>query len=194
MEGDRSEDIKRNAVKWKKVTMEASFSSIASSEYETTKHGVHYYDSSKVKSESVGKALIVGNKSSFKHSIDDHKSSNFIDSLQPENTMAGEHSCDLSKVKPESVGSKFSFKHLNDDHKSSNSIGSLEYEKIVPGVMQLNNRTVFQSEPSICLSRSSSYRTGLLYAEAKQSFTNTKNNDESDEASRKTSIYREQCH
>ncbi|KAK8649169.1 hypothetical protein V6N13_129903 [Hibiscus sabdariffa] len=94
-----------------------------------------------------------------------------MDSLQSENTMAGEHSCDLSKVKPESVGniprvgSKSSFKHLNDDYKSSNSTGSLKYEKLVPGVMQLNNRT------------------GSLYAEAKQSFTNTENNDESDERS-----------
>ncbi|KAL4273579.1 hypothetical protein GQ457_13G010510 [Hibiscus cannabinus] len=142
-----------------------SSSSIASSEYETTEH--------------VGKALVVRNKSSFKHPIDDHKSSNSIDSLQSENTLVREHSCDVSKVKPESVGniprvgSKYSFKHLNDDHKSSNSIGSLKYEKHVPGVMQLNNRT------------------GSLYAKAKQSFTNTENNDESDEVSRKTSIYRE---
>ncbi|KAK9026472.1 hypothetical protein V6N11_039310 [Hibiscus sabdariffa] len=123
-----------------------SSSSIASSEYETTEHGVQLY------------IIMI-------------RSSNSMDSLQSENTMAGEHSCDLSKVKPESVGniprvgSKSSFKHLNDDYKSSNSTGSLKYEKLVPGVMQLNNRT------------------GSLYAEAKQSFTNTENNDESDERS-----------
>ncbi|GMI67084.1 hypothetical protein HRI_000377700 [Hibiscus trionum] len=174
-----------------------SSNSIASSEYETTVHGVHYYHSSKAKSESVGKTLTVGDKSSFKHPIDDHKSSNSIGSLQSEKTVAGEHYYDLSKLKSESagmiprIGSKSSFKHLIDDHKSSNSIGPLEYEKLVPGVMQLNNLTVSQSEPSICLSRSSSYRTGSLYAEAKQSFTNTESSDESGEASRKTSIYRE---
>ncbi|KAE8721209.1 Protein kinase G11A [Hibiscus syriacus] len=172
-----------------------SSSSIVSSEYETTLHD--YYDSSKVKSESVGKALTVGNKSSFKHPIDDRKSSNSIGSLQSEETMAGEHYYDSSKVNSNSVGkiprigSKSSFKHLADDHKSSNSIGSLEYEKLEPGVMHLNNLIVPQSEPSICLSRSSSYRTGSLYAEAKQSFTNTESGDESDELSRKISIYRE---
>ncbi|GMI98164.1 hypothetical protein HRI_003485700 [Hibiscus trionum] len=175
-----------------------SSSSIASPEYETTVHGVHYYDSSKVRSESVGKNLTVGNMSCFKHPIDDHTSSNSIGSLQSVKTVAGEHYSDSSKVKSEPVGkiprigSNSSFKHLIDDHKSSNSIGSSEYEKLVPGVMQLNNLIVPQSEPSICLSRSSSYRTGSLYAEAKQSFTNTESSSgESDEVSRKISICRE---
>ncbi|XP_039011746.1 serine/threonine-protein kinase D6PK-like [Hibiscus syriacus] len=204
---DSSKWTSKSAGKILTMTREASFkhpiddpkssSSIASPEYETTVHGVHFYDSSKAKSESVGKALTVRNKSSFKHPIDDHKSFNSIGSLQSEKTVACEHYYDLSKVKSELVGkiprtgSKSSFKHLTDDHKSSNSNGSLEYEKLEPGVIQLNNLIVPQSEPSICLSRSSSYRTGSLYAEAKQSFTNTESGDESDEVSRKISIYRE---
>ncbi|KAL1071232.1 hypothetical protein V6Z11_D11G075900 [Gossypium hirsutum] len=126
----------------------------------------HYYDSSKMKSELTGKILAV----------------------------------DSSKVKSESVRSKSSFKHPIDDHKSSNSFRSLQSEKTVPGVhyydsSKLNNHIVSQSEPSICVSRSSSMCTRSLYAEAKQSFTNTEvsecaSSDESGEVSRKTSINR----
>ncbi|KAE8699663.1 Protein kinase G11A [Hibiscus syriacus] len=112
-----------------------------------------YYDSSKTKSESVGKISAVANKSSFKHPVDDREAS---------------------------------FKHPIDDPKRSSSIASSDYETTVHGVHY------YDSKPSICLSRSSSYRTGSLYAEAKQSFTNTES-DESDEVSRKISINREQC-
>ncbi|KAG4119296.1 hypothetical protein ERO13_D11G070300v2 [Gossypium hirsutum] len=209
-----------------------SSNSTASLEYEQTVSGVHYYDSSKVKSESVGKILTTASKSSSKHPIDDHKTSDSIASLEYEKPVPGAHYYDSSKVKSESVRSKSSFKHPIDDHKSSNSFRSLQSEKTVPGVhyydsskvksesvgkistmaskssfkhpvveklvpsaIQLNNHIVSQSEPSICVSRSSSMCTRSLYAEAKQSFTNTEvsecaSSDESGEVSRKTSINR----
>ncbi|KAK8325780.1 hypothetical protein V6Z12_A11G074500 [Gossypium hirsutum] len=80
------------------------------------------------------------------------------------------------------MASKSSFKHPVD-------------EKLVPTAIQLNNHIVSQSEPSICVSCSSSMCTRSLYAEAKQSFTNTEvsecaSSDESGEVSRKTSINR----
>ncbi|KAK8268581.1 hypothetical protein V6Z12_D11G074600 [Gossypium hirsutum] len=123
----------------------------------------HYYDSSKMKSELTGKILAVASKSSFKHPIDDHKSSNSTASLEYEQTVSGVHYYDSSKL--------------------------------VPSAIQLNNHIVSQSEPSICVSRSSSMCTRSLYAEAKQSFTNTEvsecaSSDESGEVSRKTSINR----
>lgn len=209
-----------------------SSNSIASLEYEQTVPGVHYYDSSKVKSESVGKILTTASKSSSKHPIDDHKTSDSIDSLEYEKPVPGAHYYDSSKVKSESVRSKSSFKYPIDGHKSSSSFCSSQSEKTVPGVqyydsskvksesvgkisttaskssfkhpvdeklvpsaIQLNNHIVSQSEPSICVSRSSSMCTRSLYAEAKQSFTNTDvsecaTSDESGEVSRKTSINR----
>ncbi|XVF16342.1 hypothetical protein REPUB_Repub10bG0023300 [Reevesia pubescens] len=137
-----------------------------------------YYDSSKGKSESVGKNEVLVS----------------------------------SQKKILTVESKSSFKHPIDDNKSSNSSGSLESEKIVlgpckGGVVQSNNHIVSQSEPSGCQSPSHSLCPGTLYAEAKQSFTNTEVSecassvDKSGESgevsnscdlveSRKTSIYR----
>ncbi|KAE8665682.1 Protein kinase G11A [Hibiscus syriacus] len=186
-----------------------SSDSIASSEYRATLQCVHYYDSRKGISKSAGKILTMTSKASSKHPIDDPKSSSSIASPEYETTVHGAHYYHSNKGKSKAagkiltVGNKSSFKHPIDDHKSSNSIDSLQYKKnvageqyydlskVVPGVMQLNNLTVSQSEPSISLSRSSSYRTGLLCAEDKQSFTNTESSDESDELSRKTSIYRE---
>ncbi|XP_022741354.1 serine/threonine-protein kinase D6PK-like [Durio zibethinus] len=130
----------------------------------------HYYDSSNGKSELVGKNEVI--ISSQKNIL--------------------------------TVESKSSIKHPTDDHKSSNSSGSLESEKIVPGpckggVVELDNHIVSQSEPSFCPSPSNSMCTGTLYAEVKQSFTNTEVSEcassvgksgGSGEVSRKTSIHR----
>ncbi|KAK6280513.1 hypothetical protein POUND7_020780 [Theobroma cacao] len=140
--------------------------------------GKHYYDSSKGKSELVGKN----------------------DATNP------------SQKRILTVESKSSFKHPVNDHKSSNSRGPLEFEKTVSGpckggVVQLNNHVASQSERSFCQSPSNSMCAGTLYAEAKQSFTNTEVSEcassvdksaESGEVSnscdlvesRKTSIYR----
>ncbi|XVE67867.1 hypothetical protein DITRI_Ditri09bG0022300 [Diplodiscus trichospermus] len=138
----------------------------------------HYYDSSKGKSELVGKNEVVissqkkistvESKSSVKHPIDDHKSSNPSGSVESEKIVSG---------------------------------------PCKGGVVQLNNHIVSQSEPSFCSSPSNSMCTGTFYAEAKESFTNTEVSEcvssidksgESGEASnscdlvdsRKTSIYR----
>jgi hypothetical protein len=98
-----------------------------------------------------------------------------------------------------------------DDPKSSNSSGSLESGSIVSGPSeadagQLNNHIVSQSALSFCPSPSNSIYTATLYAEAKQSFTNTEVSEEAsiveksvesgevsnsyDNESRKMSLYR----
>ncbi|KAJ6965692.1 protein kinase PVPK-1 [Populus alba x Populus x berolinensis] len=102
-------------------------------------------------------------------------------------------------------------KHPTDDPKSSYSSGSLESESIVSGPSeadagQLNNHMVSQSAVSFCPSPSNSIYTATLYAEAKQSFTNTEVSEEAsiveksvesgevsnsyDNESRKMSLYR----
>ncbi|XVF60226.1 hypothetical protein PTKIN_Ptkin08bG0027800 [Pterospermum kingtungense] len=114
----------------------------------------------------------------------------------------------MAKHYYDSSKGKSSSKHPNDDHKSSSSICSLESEKIVSGPCKGGFvDSVAQTEPSFCASPSTSMCTGTLYAEAKESFTNTEVSEcassvdksgESGEASnscdlvesRKTSIYR----
>ncbi|XP_050223923.1 serine/threonine-protein kinase D6PK-like [Mercurialis annua] len=64
------------------------------------------------------------------------------------------------------------------DPDSSNSSGSLESEIVVSGLCEgdvdlLNNHMISQSAVSFCSSPPNSIYTGTVYAEAKQSFTNT---------------------
>ncbi|KAK8982851.1 hypothetical protein V6N11_060171 [Hibiscus sabdariffa] len=98
----------------------------------------------------------------------------------------------------------FSTSHVATlNHGSLSSSGSLESEKVV----QLNNHNVSRSESSCCPNLASNTCTGMQYAEAKQSFTNTEVSEcassveksgESGEVSnsfdlgesRKTSLYR----
>ncbi|KAJ6370094.1 hypothetical protein OIU76_028377 [Salix suchowensis] len=75
-------------------------------------------------------------------------------------------------------------KHPMDYPKSSNSSGSLESESVVSGPSeadagQLNNLVASHSALSFCPSSSKSiYTATTLYAEAKQSFTNTSASEE----------------
>lgn len=98
-----------------------------------------------------------------------------------------------------------------DDPKTSNSSGSLESESIISGpceadVGQFHNHISSHSRLTFCPSPSNSAYTATVYAEAKQSFTNTEVSEEAsiveksvesgyvsnsyDDESRKMSIYR----
>lgn len=107
------------------------------------------------------------------------------------------------------VEAKSFIKHPIDEPESSNSSGSLESESIVSGTCEgdvgiMNNHAASHSAINFCSSPSN--YTATLYAEAKQSFTNTEVSEEAssiekpsesgdisnsyDMESRKTSIYR----
>ncbi|EEF40961.1 protein kinase PVPK-1 [Ricinus communis] len=102
-------------------------------------------------------------------------------------------------------------KHHIEDPGNSNSSGSLESESVVSAscegaVRVLSNHMASQSAISFCASPPNSVYTATVYAEAKQSFTNTEVSEEAsfidkpsesgdisnvyDTESRKTSIYR----
>ncbi|XP_031286509.1 protein kinase PVPK-1-like [Pistacia vera] len=117
-----------------------------------------------------------------------------------------------SQTRVLSVESKSSGKNLVNNPENSNSIGSLQSENIVSGSCKgvdvlLEDNLTSQSAISFCTSPTNSMYTATLYAEAKQSFTNTEVSEcassiaksaESGEVSqscdyiesRKTSIYR----
>ncbi|KAJ0110681.1 hypothetical protein Patl1_02833 [Pistacia atlantica] len=117
-----------------------------------------------------------------------------------------------SQTRVLSVESKSSGKNLVNNPENGNSIGSLQSENIVSGSCKgvdvpLEDNLTSQSAISFCTSPTNSMYTATLYAEAKQSFTNTEVSEfassiaksaESGEVSqscdyiesRKTSIYR----
>lgn len=116
-----------------------------------------------------------------------------------------------SAEKVSMVRAKSFIKNPVDDPDFSNSSGSLESESIVSSscggdVRMLSNNKAYQSAISFCSSPSNSVYTATLYAEAKQSFTNTEVSEEAsciekpgesgdvsnayDVESRKTSVYR----